>query len=74
MKICGKILVPIAVASIVLIFGSPTARAFSPDTWTPGPGWTLVWADEFNGPSIDTNNWTYDLGGGGWGNGRGVGK
>ena len=68
MKICGKILVPIAVASINLIFGSPAARAFSPDTWTPGPGWTLVWADEFNGPSIDTNNWTYDLGGGGWGN------
>ena len=61
-------MVPIAVASINLIFGSPAARAFSPDTWTPGPGWTLVWADEFNGPSIDTNNWTYDLGGGGWGN------
>jgi beta-glucanase (GH16 family) len=31
-------------------------------------GQTLVWADEFNGSSIDRSNWTYDLGGGGWGN------
>lgn len=32
------------------------------------PGKSLVWSDEFNGPEIDLNNWTYDLGGGGWGN------
>lgn len=34
------------------------------------PGWNLVWHDEFDGKSIDNNNWTYDLGGGGWGNGE----
>ncbi|MBD0278720.1 MAG: glycoside hydrolase family 16 protein, partial [Flavisolibacter sp.] len=28
----------------------------------------LVWADEFNGTSVNTANWGYDLGGGGWGN------
>ncbi len=33
-------------------------------------GWKLVWHDEFDGKAIDTHNWTYDLGAGGWGNGE----
>lgn len=33
-------------------------------------GWKLVWQDEFDGKEIGTANWTYDLGGGGWGNGE----
>jgi beta-glucanase (GH16 family) len=36
-------------------------------------GWKLVWSDEFNQPdgsSPDASKWTYDLGGGGWGNGE----
>jgi beta-glucanase (GH16 family) len=33
-------------------------------------GWRLVWQDEFDGKGIDPANWTYDLGGGGWGNGE----
>jgi beta-glucanase (GH16 family) len=28
----------------------------------------IVWDDEFDGAAINTNLWTYDLGGGGWGN------
>ena len=35
------------------------------------PGWTLVWADEFDqadGSAPDAANWDYDLGAGGWGN------
>jgi len=32
------------------------------------PNWQPVWADEFNESSIDGSNWTYDTGGGGWGN------
>jgi len=28
----------------------------------------IVWSDEFDGPAIKTNLWTYDLGAGGWGN------
>src|ERR1022692_1736257 len=34
-------------------------------------GWQLVWSDEFNGAASSppsSTNWTYDLGGGGWGN------
>ena len=33
--------------------------------------WTQAWSDEFNGPAgsfPDPTNWTYDVGGGGWGN------
>lgn len=31
-------------------------------------GFTLVWQDEFEGEEINPENWTFDLGGGGWGN------
>ena len=30
--------------------------------------WELVWSDEFDDVSINTSNWTYDIGGNGWGN------
>ena len=31
--------------------------------------WVLVWSDEFNIPGLpDENKWSYDVGGGGWGN------
>ncbi len=61
-------LIPHIIVILVLLAGAGLAKAFSPDNWTPGPGWTLAWSDEFNGPAIDTNKWTWDLGGGGWGN------
>lgn len=32
------------------------------------PNWQQVWSDEFNGTTINPNNWTYDTGGDGWGN------
>lgn len=32
------------------------------------PGMNLVWADEFDGSTINSTNWTYDLGASGWGN------
>jgi beta-glucanase (GH16 family) len=36
----------------------------------PGNGWKLAWIDDFEAPAIDTANWCYDLGAGGWGNGE----
>ena len=30
--------------------------------------WSLVWSDEFDSAGIDASNWTYDIGGNGWGN------
>src|SRR4029079_19141322 len=52
--------------TLVITLAVLCARAA--DTWAPGPGWTLVWSDEFTNSTIDTSNWAYDLGGGGWGN------
>lgn len=34
----------------------------------PQGNWNITWSDEFNGTSIASSNWTYDTGGGGWGN------
>ncbi|HIG58583.1 MAG TPA: glycoside hydrolase family 16 protein, partial [Flavobacteriales bacterium] len=28
---------------------------------------TLIWADEFDGPDLDLNKWTFDIGQGSWG-------
>jgi beta-glucanase (GH16 family) len=42
-----------------------------PSSPTPPPTATTSWSDEFNGPANsppDSTRWTYDLGGGGWGN------
>src|SRR5262249_4901673 len=33
-----------------------------------GQGWALVWSDEFNGTAVDASNWSFEVGGGGWGN------
>jgi beta-glucanase (GH16 family) len=38
------------------------------DTIPPIPGWTLVWHDEFNGSSVDTSKWSYEVNGDGGGN------
>ena len=31
-------------------------------------GYSLVWADEFDGSSLNLNNWGFDIGNSGWGN------
>ncbi len=56
---------------------SPTPVATSTPIPTPDPipvasedGWRLVWQDEFDGDEINPENWTYDIGGWGWGNGE----
>src|SRR5688572_7062437 len=30
--------------------------------------WNQVWSDEFDGTAVNTGNWTFETGGGGWGN------
>jgi len=56
----------------VLVLSTGCAAAFTPaPTPIPEiPGWTLIWQDEFEDKEINLSNWTYDLGGGGWGNGE----
>jgi len=51
----------------------PTSRPVpsprpSPTAEWERPGWTLAWHDEFDGTELDLKNWTFDIGGGGWGN------
>jgi beta-glucanase (GH16 family) len=68
----------ISVVMLVNLGGCAPAPTSTPAA-TPTPvrtpiavpeGWKLVWHDEFDGATIDPANWTYDLGGGGWGNGE----
>lgn len=48
----------------------PATQPPTPTSIPPLDGWELIWQDEFDGSTIDPANWTYDLGGGGWGNGE----
>jgi len=51
--------------------GSSTPQTAGPGN--PSGSWVLSWSDEFsgaNGSAPDPAKWTYDLGGGGWGNGE----
>lgn len=67
---------------LVFLLGACTPLVAAPTvtpapTFTPMPsptpewqraGWNLVWQDEFEGNELNLANWTFDLGGGGWGN------
>lgn len=61
-----------AVASIILsaLFLCSPHLAAAQTTNDP-PGWTRVWSDEFDGPNgsaVNSQRWTMETGGGGWGN------
>lgn len=55
---------------LVLLLTMMTGCAPKAAEITPPPGYQLVWHDEFDGKSINLQNWTYDIGGWGWGNGE----
>ena len=38
-----------------------TATMNQPTTYEPGPGWKLVWQDEFDGDSINPDNWNFQV-------------
>lgn len=46
-------------------FNIPATGYSTPETYA---GKTLVWRDEFSGTSLNLNDWTFELGAGGWGN------
>ena len=49
---------------------APAIDAPPPIPADPPEGFELTWGDEFDGDVIDPANWTYDIGGWGWGNGE----
>jgi beta-glucanase (GH16 family) len=52
---------------------APAATPTPAPTPTPDwvrPGWELVWSDEFDGTEINSEYWTHEVGGDGWGNGE----
>ncbi len=60
-------------ALFLLAPGCGTGSRTAPPAATPSPasGWTLSWSDEFDGPAgatVDATRWTFDVGGGGFGN------
>ncbi len=44
-----------------------TIPTTGPDSPTSYPGMSLLWADEFEGPGINNDNWTFEIGSGDWG-------
>ena len=63
-----------ATAVLFMLLGSCGAGVLAPAGSNPPADerpWSLVWSDEFdgaNGSSPDASKWTFDIGGGGWGN------
>lgn len=65
-----KLVLRILACSFILIQFSCVRQSVrsSSEKYEPGEGWNLVWSDEFNGTNLDLSKWSYDEGGGGWGN------
>jgi hypothetical protein len=63
---------PVTDATMAPTTEGPTTTIATPDPIPAEPpeGMELVWSDEFDGDAIDLANWTYDIGGWGWGNGE----
>jgi beta-glucanase (GH16 family) len=61
--ICAALLINAAGCAV-------SAPAPEPTPIPPRAGWNLVWHDEFDGTEINRQNWTFDIGGHGWGNGE----
>lgn len=67
---CLVLITAISLLPVLGVACGSIAPAPEPTPIAIPEGWNLIWHDEFDGEAIDTNNWTYDLGAGGWGNGE----
>ena len=54
-------------SSIAIFHSSSSSIPYTPqpstnqDTWVPGTGWSLAWADEFNIGGISASNWSHQV-------------
>ncbi len=62
--------VPTTLVSPMTAAPTSTIQSPTPIPIEPPEGMELAWSDEFDAPAIDRSNWTYDIGGWGWGNGE----
>ena len=62
------ILVLLAAPAFLLSFNKHTPGKKIGHTNKDSGNYQLVWSDEFNGSSVDTSNWNFEIGGNGWGN------
>lgn len=67
---CYRIIVIILSLIAFGVSCSPTSFGSKSTPFVAPEGWNLTWHDEFEGSKVDTANWTYDIGAGGWGNGE----
>lgn len=62
----------IVLSSVVFLFGSckkdMQQSKSTANNESKATSYTLVWSDEFNGSSVNTADWNFETGGGGWGN------
>lgn len=61
-RYCNVLLIGVAAVVMASCAGSSEQEMFVPD------GYQLIWSDEFDGDSLNTDNWTPEYGGHGWGN------
>lgn len=53
--------------SFLTVCALSVATLFVPKMEAEAADWNLVWSDEFEGNSLDTSKWSYDIGTGDWG-------
>ncbi len=53
--------------SVVAALAVSVSTLFVPKMEAEAANWNLVWSDEFDGNSLNTSNWKYDIGTGDWG-------
>lgn len=67
----SRFLKAVGLTLVLALAGCGSANRLVTPATPAASGWTLSWSDEFDGPAgarVDANRWTFDLGGGGWGN------
>ncbi|MXV14797.1 family 16 glycosylhydrolase [Hufsiella ginkgonis] len=72
-KALGKQLLACSCGLLLIVAACKKSTTVSPqeELTTTAPRaltYQLVWADEFDGSSVNTANWNFETGGGGWGN------
>ena len=65
-KKVGAVVMSLAVAVSGITIGETKTKSVK-----AANNWNLVWSDEFNGTSLDTSVWSYEIGNGNWGWGNG---